>query len=333
MPLIARLVAVAGLALVGSAPVPEEQPIAAAAAVQAAATAVDMLAIDPHSYDHAPDEKIFPIAAAGIAIASQLPEEQQQAILDFIDPAKVNPETVSDLISLVTPTEAESDIRDAVNDLHGLLVLMHSHGFVAPGEGAWAAGLADTLTQSVKWFEDHVETHVESELIKPAEAALADAGLEVELTGIVPAVKDQFKMLTELLLTASTLLKGELPTHEQVSALIISSGFVPDEATKDIKEAVEDLHELLTELVSSGFVPPGDGAWAAGLSDAITKGLDWFATHVKDELTEQLIDPASAELELDLSGLVPAIESQFATIAEMLSAFASMAAPAADPQA
>ena len=39
------------------------------------------------------------------------------------------------------------------------------------------------------------------------------------------------------------------------------------------------------------------------------------------------------ELELDLSGLVPAIESQFATIAEMLSAFASMAAPAADPQA
>jgi len=240
---------------------------------------------------------------------------------------------VSDLISLVTPTEAESDIRDAVNDLHGLLVLMHSHGFVAPGEGAWAAGLADTLTQSVKWFEDHVETHVESELIKPAEAALADAGLEVELTGIVPAVKDQFKMLTELLLTASTLLKGELPTHEQVSALIISSGFVPDEATKDIKEAVEDLHELLTELVSSGFVPPGDGAWAAGLSDAITKGLDWFDTHVKDELTEQLIDPASAELELDLSGLVPAIESQFATIAEMLSAFASMAAPAADPQA
>merc|ERR1719409_877502 len=207
MPLIARLVAVAGLALVGSAPVPEEQPIAAAAAVQAAATA-------------APDEKIFPIAAAGIAIASQLPEEQQQA---FLDPAKVNPETVSDLISLVTPTEAESDIRDAVNDLHGLLVLMHSHGFVAPGEGAWAAGLADTLTQSVKWFEDHVETHVESELIKPAEAALADAGLEVELTGIVPAVKDQFKMLTELLLTASTLLKGELPTHEQVSALIISS--------------------------------------------------------------------------------------------------------------
>jgi len=320
MPLIARLVAVAGLALVGSAPVPEEQPIAAAAAVQAAATA-------------APDEKIFPIAAAGIAIASQLPEEQQQAILDFVDPAKVNPETVSDLISLVTPTEAESDIRDAVNDLHGLLVLMHSHGFVAPGEGAWAAGLADTLTQSVKWFEDHVETHVESELIKPAEAALADAGLEVELTGIVPAVKDQFKMLTELLLTASTLLKGELPTHEQVSALIISSGFVPDEATKDIKEAVEDLHELLTELVSSGFVPPGDGAWAAGLSNAITKGLDWFDTHVKDELTEQLIDPASAELELDLSGLVPAIESQFATIAEMLSAFASMAAPAADPQA
>ena len=115
-----------------------------------------------------------------------------------------------------------------VIDLHGLLVLMHSHGFVAPGEGAWAAGLADTLTQSVKWFEEHVETHVESELIKPAEAALADAGLEVELTGIVPAVKDQFKMLTELLLTASTLLKGELPTHEQVSALIISSGFVPD---------------------------------------------------------------------------------------------------------
>merc|ERR1711924_295568 len=44
--------------------------------------------------------------------------------------------------------------------------------------------------------------------------------------------------------------------------------------------------------------PPGDGAWAAGLSDAITKGLDWFDTHVKDELTEQLIDPASAELEL-----------------------------------
>mmetsp|Transcript_931 Transcript_931/g.1814 ORF Transcript_931/g.1814 Transcript_931/m.1814 type:complete len:229 (+) Transcript_931:206-892(+) len=152
-------------------------------------------------------------------------DEFKQGVLDATDPAQIDPDDVTHLI-MAHPGVGEENqeaVSAAVNELHGHLTVLHSHGFVDPGEGRWALGLQDFVNTALQWFDAHLKRPLSGVVDKMSEQMGGQ-----DLSWVIPAVESMFAYLAELLGSAAIFLKDPSIITASQAILDLASGDKPD---------------------------------------------------------------------------------------------------------